>query len=95
MDLSKLTSQSLAFLRQILEPIRDRLANGDGLFPSPPVFIYLHARNISELGDDVLALHLSNRSRAAQILVRPMLERAFSVWQLPPTSPPSGQEGSG
>lgn len=79
MDSSELTRRSLAFLRQILQPIGDRLANDDSLFTSPPAFIHLHARNICELGDDVLALHLSNRSRAAQIVVRPMLESLFSL----------------
>ena len=48
-------------------------------FTSPPAFIYLHARNICEVGDDVFAVSLSNRSRAAQILVHPMLESLFSL----------------
>jgi hypothetical protein len=48
-------------------------------FTSPPEFIYLHARNICELGKDALALEELNRSRASRILVRPMLESLFAL----------------
>ena len=90
MDLPELTRRSLAFLRRLLEPIGDRFSKIDSLFTSPPAFIYLHARNIYELGNDVLALKLSNRSRAAQILVRPLLESLFSLAAAAhePTFPP-------
>jgi hypothetical protein len=80
MTLLQVTKQSLALLRRILERERGRFAKEDLPFTSsPPAFIYLHARNISELGDDVVALEAVNRSRAARILVRPMLESLFSL----------------
>lgn len=48
-------------------------------FTSCPEFIYLHARNICDLGKDVLTLEGLNRTRASRILVRPMLESLFSL----------------
>jgi hypothetical protein len=42
-----------------------------------PLSIFTHAT--CELGDDVVALEAANRSRAARILVRPMLESLFSL----------------
>ena len=80
MTLPQVTKRSLALLRRILEGERDRFAKEDLPFTSsPPAFIYLHARNICELGDDVVALEAVNRSRAARIFVRPMLESLFSL----------------
>jgi uncharacterized protein DUF5677 len=80
MTLLQVTKQSVALLRRILEQERDRFAKEDFLLTSsPPAFIYLHARNICELGDDVVALEAGNRSRAARILMRPMLESLFSL----------------
>jgi hypothetical protein len=80
MTLLQVAKQSLALLRRILGRERDRFAKEDLPFTnSPPAFIYLHARNICELGDDVVALEATNRSRAARILVRPMLESLFSL----------------
>ena len=79
MTLPQVNKQSLALLRRILERERDRFAKDFLFTSSPPAFIYLHARNICELGDDVIALEAVNRSRAARILVRPMLESLFSL----------------
>lgn len=79
MTLLEVTNRS-ALLRQILERERGRFAKEDLPFTSsPPAFIYLHARNICELGDDVLALEAAKRTRASRISVRPMLESLFSL----------------
>jgi hypothetical protein len=72
---TQLAKDSLEFLTRILvevcvcEPKRNHRA----------AFIYRHDRNISDLGADVLALELDNRTSAARIVVRPMLESLFSL----------------
>lgn len=42
-------------------------------------FIYRHARNISDLADDVFALESYNRCSGSRIIIRPMLESLFSL----------------
>jgi len=81
MTLSELTKQGLALLRQIIGQAYDQIPQEDlrSAIISRSRFIYLHARNICDLGDDVLALEEQNRTRASQILVRPMLESLFNL----------------
>jgi len=76
--LPELAERSLSLLGQIIDQAHERIP--DKLdFTSPPEFIYLHARNICDLGGDVLALEAWNRSRGSRILVRSMSESLFNL----------------
>jgi hypothetical protein len=71
----KLAEESLALLTRVLEEAYQRAPEND----LRGAFIYRHARNISDLGDDVLALELEERSGASRIVVRPMIESLFRL----------------
>jgi hypothetical protein len=71
----ELAEQSLALIIKILEEAYERAPKGD----LRAAFIYRHTRNISDLGEDVLALEVENRSSAARIVVRSMLESLFRL----------------
>jgi uncharacterized protein DUF5677 len=71
----QLIKESLALLTRVLDE-----AFGHG--PESDLrraFIYRHARNVLDLGQDVLALELQNRSSASRIIVRPMIESLYRL----------------
>jgi hypothetical protein len=71
----ELVQQSLVLLDKILQEAKDRLPEQNFRLG----FIYKHASNILDLGDDVLALELQGRSSASRIVVRSMVESLFKL----------------
>lgn len=71
----KLTELSLELLERILNEAYQRAPEND----LRSAFIYRHTRNISDLGEDVLALERQERTSAARIVVRPMIESLFRI----------------
>jgi Family of unknown function (DUF5677) len=71
----ELAQQSLDLLNQILEETRQLY--GEKNFRLG--FIYKHTQNIFDLGEDVLALELQNRSSSSRIVVRSMIESLFKL----------------
>lgn len=71
----ELVEQGLGLLGRILDEAYERAPEND----LRSAFIYRHARNISDLGDDILALELEDRTSAARIVVRPMIESLFRI----------------
>lgn len=71
----ELAERSLALLTRILDEAYQRAPEND----LRSAFIYRHTRNISDLGDDVLALEIQGRTSAARIVVRPMIESLFRI----------------
>lgn len=61
----ELAEQSLALLTRVLAEACVDASEND----LHAAFVYRHARNISDLGDDVLALELQGRSSASRIVV--------------------------
>lgn len=71
----ELAEQSLALLTRVLGEACESEPEND----LHGAFVYRHARNISDLGEDVLALELQERSSASRIVVRPMIESLFRL----------------
>jgi hypothetical protein len=71
----ELAEHSLALITRILEEAYERASEGD----LRAAFIYRHTRNICDLGEDILVLELENRSSAARIVIRSMLESLFRL----------------
>ena len=71
----ELAEQSLNLLTRILNEAYQHAPEND----LRSAFIYRHTRNILDLGEDVLALELQDRSSSSRIIVRPMIESLFRV----------------
>ena len=71
----ELADEVLALLVTILRDAYDSGQDGD----PRSAFIYRHARNISDLGEDFLHLEAEGRTSAARIVVRPMIESLFRL----------------
>jgi len=71
----ELAEESLTLLTRVLDEAYRQAPEND----LHGAFVYRHARNISDLGDDVLALELLERTSASRIVVRPMIESLFRI----------------
>lgn len=72
---AELAEESLSLLTHVLDEAYHRSPEND----LRGAFVYRHARNISDLGADVLALEQQARSSASRIIVRPMIESLFRL----------------
>jgi hypothetical protein len=71
----QLIKESLALLTRVLDEAFGQGPESDLRRAS----ICRHGRNVLDLGQDVLALELENRSSASRIIVRPMIESLYRL----------------
>ncbi len=71
-----LAEESWIFLDKVLGEVYER-STEDGEIRGP--FIYRHARNVSDIGRDVLFLYQHERHTAARIAIRSMIESMLCV----------------
>src|SRR5207247_4641332 len=75
MELDEIAEQSFGLLSQVLDE-SIALKNGEDMRRA---FVYRHARNIYQLGRDVIFLLESSRLDSCPVIVRAMLESLFKL----------------